>query len=403
MLVLSVFKSKISHNRISKKYESFEWEYYTDIDKIRMKLVNTFYDFAIVDEKVLFSNDIIELLSVRNIKVIIFSGDFENLENQVNEISGIEDEPMEQQEVEQEDKDVQIKVIEREKIVEKEVIKKETVYKSVYSGVENKTIGVVSLSKGSGSSFITMNLVKAISDYNVLTSMVETPFDLPYFYDAFGIKNRADILEKQFVSLPHLISEGKNITKDMEFIDNNISYLVQDATLENIDNSNWSYNKMMKLLYNTRAPITIIDIGYNLNNKIIMELINDIDILLVIIDAIPSKVVNNYNNLNIIKNIDSCEVVFVINKYNSGVNKKNLLDYMNTKKEILTIPFCDIDLVYKSYNKQEFPYSNNMIKEILEPGFNKIIRKVLPIDLLKQEYNHEPKKKRFSIFKKTKE
>jgi hypothetical protein len=398
MLILSIFKSEISHKRIQKKYDICEWDYCTDIDRIRTKLVNTFYDLAIVDEKVLFSNDIIELLSVRNIRVIIFSGDFEELENELNELVGFNnDKDIDEPEVEEDENNLKIKVIEREKVIEKEIIKKETVYKPVYSGIENKSIGVISLSKGSGSSFITMNLVKAISDFNVLTAIVEPPIYEPYFYDAFAIKNKSILVDKKFISVPHLINEKKTITKDMEFIDDNISYLIQDPTLNNIDN--WSYNKMMKLLYSTRSPISIIDLGYNLKSNLVKELINDLDILLVIIDPIPAKIVNAYESLNVAKNISGCEVVFVINKYNSGVNKKELINYLNTKKEIITIPYCNFNLVYESYNKCMIPYEFKEIRETLKLGFNKVIKNILPIDLLRQNIELQNKTK-FRLFNK---
>lgn len=70
-------------------------------------------------------------------------------------------------------------------IKEKQVVNETIKYVIPVTGAKN--IGVCSLSSGAGSSFITMNLAAALSDY-MNVSVVEPPIYTPYIYDTLGIR-----------------------------------------------------------------------------------------------------------------------------------------------------------------------------------------------------------------------
>ncbi len=257
--------------------------------------------------------------------------------------------------------------------------------------VPNKLILVVNLSKRAGSTFIALNLAKYLTAYNITPCVIEPPIDAPYIFDYIGLDKR--IMEESesefddYFSFPHAIADNIPILKDKETHSDNILWLVPDPRQQCI--KEWSYDNMLKLLFcSISASIRIIDCGWNFNHDSINKLLPHADLVLAIVDPMPTECMQNseilYNMLDMKRNGSPIE--FLINKWNSGIDKKELLKYLSVEP-IGYIPAVDIKYIYHAVYNCKFPIDNKEVLSLLSDPFSSILEIILPHDLIKHNDN----------------
>lgn len=84
--LLCCTKANLSYERIVNHFENFRFEsHINELDVLQEKLINNSYDLAIIDEKLWWLDEGIELLNKQNIKVIVFKGNFDEIINEITE------------------------------------------------------------------------------------------------------------------------------------------------------------------------------------------------------------------------------------------------------------------------------------------------------------------------------
>lgn len=393
MQIVVIMKSKESFKRIRLQVDnnSIEWEPIFDLDDLREKIVFIKYDIAIVDTNIWWKDEAIELFNKFKIDTIMFEGDFEEISQEIRNKIPINTPAEEVENLPEEltNEERPIRYIEKEIIREKEVKVKVPVYKEVYTGIPKQLIIIANLSKRAGSTFVTLNLAKALSDLKILCSVIENPVE-PYIFDTIGleqrlIKNRGEDFE--FYSYPHLIYENKKIEKDMETIEDGIIWLVSDPRKPLIQEQHWDYYKMMKLLYASRkASISILDIGYNIDKDYIKPILDEADKIFIVIDPMPTEIMQNkklFDDLLELKK-DGLPIEFIINRWTSGIDKKQLLNHLKITPLAL-IPAIDLKLIHKAIYDCKIPYSVSEIKEELSIPFNNIVKRIIPSEFITEE------------------
>lgn len=400
-------KSQISYNRLKKQYNdiiAFE-DYIEDIEEVQEKIIFNTYDLAVVDDKLWWKEEVVELFKSKGIEVIIFQGDFEEVEKQIEQFIKTDDTkeelPVDDNSTDSKGSNVFEQKI-QERIVEKPVKIKVPVYKDVYKGIKNQLIAIFGLYKGAGATFITLNLAKALADYKVSTAVIEPPIDMPYIFDTIGLEARLDITEEkeslQFYSFPHAISNNEKVQRDKATIEDGIMWFIPDPRKELI--KEWDYYKMMKLLYASRkASITLVDGGSNMLHESFNQTLSEMDKILVVIDCMPTEIMQNIDTLDKLIDMknEGYPIEFVFNKWNEGIDKDSLLKDINVNP-LMYVPFIDVSLVYKAIYSCQIPYSIDAVKNKLEKPFSRIVRDLVPIDLLKDKHKTENRKN--SIFAK---
>ena len=64
-------------------------------------------------------------------------------------------------------------------------------------------------------------------------------------------------------------------------------------------------------------------------------------------------------------------VIYVINKFNKGVNRRQMVDYLNIKKPVI-MPLVKTELIYTAEYNCKIPYSLNEAKNILQKPLSEI-------------------------------
>lgn len=412
MNILTCLKNQRSILKIKNNYNDLNFENIKEFEELQEKIIFSNWDIAIIDNKNFIDDtqtkEVVNLLENKDVKVLVFDGDFEALFEQIDSILN---ELKKEEEAENEKNvkvNVPIKYIEKEVEIIKEVKIKE--YKHMYSEIESKTVGIMNLSRGAGSTFITLNLAKALAEYKILTAVIELPLEAPKIYTNIGIEQKLSEDDENgylnFFSFPHAINNNEKIEKDKETYIDDIIFVVPDPHKENIKGEDWNFNKMLKLLNVARkAKVHLIDINNSFEHESVRDLLlEELDLLMVIIDPNPTEVILNISRLNEIKKLEKenrLNVKYIINKNNSGVKLKELKRYIEV--DILTsIPFIDNSLVYNALYEGEIPYRYEDIKEKLNQSFVPILRELIPLDLIKENVNKNKNttKKIFNLFRK---
>jgi len=198
--LICCIKSHESFSRIYNTFKddnNFELEGFTeDFEKVQENITVSQYDLAVVDEKLLWKDSVLDLFNKKDIKIIIFKGDFRKTINDIYKLFPKLEEAKELLKKEKstlknkESDSKEIKYILKEKLVERKVKVDVPAYREIYKGIENKLIIVTSLSKKAGSTFLSINLAKALSGLKIRTSIIEPPIDRPYLFDYIGIDGK---------------------------------------------------------------------------------------------------------------------------------------------------------------------------------------------------------------------
>jgi len=266
-------------------------------------------------------------------------------------------------------------------------------YKDSYSILTPKLIVVANLSKRAGSTFLSLNLAKYLSDLNILTSVLEMPFE-PYIFDNIGLQHRlgkgAFEEDFNFYSYPHIIYTGERVEREREIIDEGVIWMVADPRKDVIGKESWSYHHMMKYIYSSRkASVTILDVGNYLEHQSIEPVLEEADLILVVIDPMPAEIMMNSQRLTKILSAKrtSLSYEFVVNRYTKGVDKNELIDVLKLEP-LAFIPAVDLNYIHKAAYDCKIPYSFQEVKETLDKPFYGIISKLLPNQFFNQRKNN---------------
>lgn len=353
MQIICCMKSKISYNRLKNNYEIHNWEIVAEFEDLQEKIIFNSYDIVVVDKKLSYFNEVITLFKTKDTKIIVFNGDFEIVENELNSNIKIES-----------NNDKRVEKIYIEKVIEKE-IKVET---QIYKGIKNQTIGVINLSKSSGATFVALNLAKTIADYKVKSSIIEL-CESYCLFDLLDLKNKIE--QDEYYSFHHILNEKKIIDKSQRNTIKNLSYYAVDSRKAKLSLHSWNVLNLIKIIYASSELINIVDLGYLTNIDLLSSISDIFDRFIIVLDA-------NENNINIelLREINKIKVNgtivnVIINKVKDNIQKVNL-DYMDNT-DYKTIPY--IEDLKSNINEKN-------IKEYLKIAFSGIIRDVLPKELL---------------------
>ncbi|MCL4415448.1 MAG: hypothetical protein M1365_01910 [Actinobacteria bacterium] len=357
-------------------YIGFE-EYIDDIEEIKNKSLYKKWQYAVVDKKLSWFDEAVKFFKKNNIDIIYFYDDYKEV---IASIKSKVSQPLEDDLVEnsgfskEQGGDTKVRYIEKPitKIVEKKI----------YTGIEKKLIIISSLSRCSGSTTITLSIAKYLSNLDILSSVIEPPLGSPTIFNWIGIEERemarTEDSTSDFYSYPHEISCGNRIKNKAEYVFDNIVWIIADDRKEKIEK--WGYNQMLQLVYASNiAPITLIDIGDNLSHEAVKPLLSVVDLVLVVIDPFPTSCkINNNKFLELLKlKSDDFPVNFIINKWNSGIDKKEFLDFIGVKP-LAFIPAIDLAILYKANCQYKIPLCYREVSDVLDSPLNDICSLFIP-------------------------
>ena len=391
-------KSKESFKRITntlKIDDNFELEDFTSsLETLQENIIIKQYDIAIVDEKLTWQDAALDLLNKKGIKIVLFKGDFKKT------ISDIYKQiPKDKNDLEKSVKEnpAQFTGSSYDKLyyVKKEtpLIKEEALpFKNeTYKALENKLIIIGGLSKGAGSTFLSVNLAKALTDLKIRTSVIEPPLDEPYLFYYLGIDKQLSIKcsQNSFYSYPHAIDNGRKIIKNMGTIIDDIIWIMPSPFENKIES--WDHIKMLVLLDTARrSPINIIDVGTNYEHESIESILSGADMFLIAVNPLPAELNKNKDRIERLLKLkkEGLPIEFVINYCTPAITKKDLSAYFKTTP-VIYIPAVETRYIQECAYKYKIPITHPQISEKLFAPISEIIKNIVPLDILKETLKNQ--------------
>ena len=352
-------------------YISFD-QYISDLDEVKNLSLYRSWQYVVVDRRLSWRAEAVIFFKKKAITIIYFDDDYEDVIKSIKTIvkrpaveSGgnisLEEHKNNPGPVEK------IRYIERQKVIEKKV----------YTGIEKKTVIISNLTKCAGSTTLTLNLAKYLSNLNILSAVIEPPIEYPTIFHWMGIEERLNKGSgdgiNDFYSYPHKIWKNKSLKPGSEYIFDNIAWIVPDDRREKIES--WDYNQMIKLIYaSSLCPITFIDIGSNIGHASVKPILSNVDEILVVIDPFPTYCMGQNNKLEELLKLkeEGFSIHFIVNKWNSGVKDKDFLSYLGCEPSAI-IPAINLEYLYKANYSSSISCSYREVFEKLEKPLEEIL------------------------------
>ena len=194
-------------------------------------------------------------------------------------------------------------------------------------------------------------------------------------YDRIGIDKR--FIGREFISFYHLISSGQSVRGKCN-PDMGINWALRVPGEEFERNE---ITSIIRLVENVQGSNVILDISGNYGSSLCDEarieelkiLLSDSDMIFVIIDPLPSSLMADRRKFAMLKLLESegHSVTWVINKYNRGVNIKEMRNYLHLRNYV-TIPFLDEKELYTAEYNCETMLSTQNSSQLLQNCFKSI-------------------------------
>ncbi|MEQ2529093.1 hypothetical protein WMO40_20675 [Bacillaceae bacterium CLA-AA-H227] len=283
---------------------------------------------------------------------------------------------------------VNIPKVQKTKVVEK------------YVTVNQESIAFISVSKGAGSTFHSLNFASYLRDRELNVGVYEYPIHLDgrtYLSDVFGFfEDHGDNEDSKQISIPHLLSERRPIFLEQIPSYQEISFYAVDYNQKPINS--FSNEQLLRYLNTGKHTIKIMDCGFVPSDYFkelsFVDFLSFFHHIVVIVDCMPTMINPNIERLSFFQQLKEddrfqTKISFLINRYDSYMPKKEL-KYVNLSDahRCSSLPY---DHIFKALYDKKIPYD---ISEDIEQELYKIYNGLLEDLQLEEELHYKKKRKR---------
>lgn len=233
-----------------------------------------------------------------------------------------------------------------------------------YVTMIQQSIAFISLSKGAGSTFHSLNFASYLSEKGLDIGLYEQPvhFDgRSYIADVFDLFKTPN---RQEASIPHMILERKPIW--LEQVPEYCEVKVYATDYGQGFINNFKSEQFIRYLNTGKHTVKIMDFGYIpshwLNESTFLDVLNTFQHIVVVVELLPTSFIPNFERFEFFKNFqdeynNQSELWFLLNRYDSYIPKKEL-----KKLELDLSHRClalETNQVYKSMFDKKTPYDGS--------------------------------------------
>jgi serine/threonine-protein kinase len=283
--------------------------------------------------------------------------------------------------------------------IQEEIIKSEEDINLNLGNVTSQ-IMVCSLSKRAGSTFITTNLAKFISEQSIVPNVVEIPFS-PYLFDYLGIERLSSLLkeESSFYSVVNELYEKRPLIKERRYSAKGILWTLVDPRRPLIKEEDWDEMMMLNLLYSARkSNLSLIDVGNYIEHPAIVNTVKNVDYLIVVIDPILINIAQNLRRLSKFCELakGGVKVKLVLNNWTESLPKRELIKLF----DFAPVHFCPniaLPIVHRAAYNGDILYEYTDVSNMLKVTLNEIASDI--VVLQRGRTNNSQQKNKYSFLR----
>lgn len=420
MRIVLLMKSRFSYERLKNELKKHDVYKYTEtIDDIRDCIQYWGPDVAVLDVHSPFYEEAKELFFRFNVDVVEFVSDFESVIEEIETYAIFHTSESDNQQDKQEQEDYiydfseyekkineEVKPKEKEVVIEvkKEIVEVEKEVERIsYVNIPSKLIVVGSMWQGAGSTFFSTNLARAIAKRNVQVSYVEYPTIDPYMFHYFNISSWEEESEQKFVDYARII-HGRGIApRGKAWVHQGVQWILNDPRYTSI--KEWTYEKMLGLVYSLNTPVTIVDISTKWNEEGVQHFLHQADHIFVCIEPDPIKINRiapnrsrkseeqreEYKTIQFLKQVEKNEKVpyeYIVMKSSKPIEREEWLSCLG-KVPIVEIEYIPYPDIMSNVWDSRLTYDDELYHEELEKVFFPIIQTILPAKFHHLEKNDD--------------
>ena len=234
-----------------------------------------------------------------------------------------------------------------------------------HEALEKLKVGVIGISESSGVSFLTGCLARYLANTgNYRPAVIELGHGS--LYDSFGMDKR--FAGREFFRFYRALSENQSI-RGIRNMDEGINWILIAPDEEKIDISS---ELKFRMITQAKGDVILCDFSGFVDQD--FRLLQTMDQIIAVIDPLPSRMLKGYETLRGIKVLEmrQNDIIYIINKLNKGVNRRQMYDYLKIKKPV-TVPLISPEQVYTAEYNCKIPYSMAEIKKVLKEPLSEII------------------------------
>ena len=233
-----------------------------------------------------------------------------------------------------------------------------------YAEMDKLKVGVVGISAGAGVSFLTGCMARYLANTGRHSPAV-IELGGGSLYDSCGMDKR--FAGRSWFRFYEALAENRS-TRGAQNMDEGINWILRYPDEGKI---NLAFEQKIRLISHARGDVILCDLSGE--NEPDYELLRCMDQLIAVIDPMPSKMLKGYQILSNLKMLDIEKegMIFVINKMNRGVNRRQMLDFLKIRKPVF-LPLVSPESIYTAEYNCKIPYMLGEVKNALRESMEEI-------------------------------
>jgi len=233
-----------------------------------------------------------------------------------------------------------------------------------YAAVDKLKIGVIGISTGAGAGFLTGCLARYLANTRKHSPAV-VELGKGTLFDSFGMDKR--FAGRSYYRFYEALRENKSI-RGMWNMDEGINWILKSPEEGKIS---LSFEQKLRLVSHARGDVILCDVSGEAEPD--YQLLQSMDQIIAVIDPMPSKMLEGYHTLCNLKvlEIEGGDMMYVINKMNKGVNRRQMLEFLKIRKPVF-LPLVSPESIYTAEYNCKIPYTLNEVKNALQNPLGEI-------------------------------
>ncbi len=238
------------------------------------------------------------------------------------------------------------------------------------AAIDRLKIGVIALAPGAGAGFVSACLAGAFAETGRHHPAV-LEIGEGRLYDSLALDKH--FAGKDYFRFFKAVSDGKSIRgRSNELY--GVNWIVRSPAEEGIS---LDLLKTMRMVNHVLGDVILCKIA-DMGEEELWRLLWEMDRILVVIDPLPSKMLAGYHRLCALR-ASGLPILYLVNKMNGGVSRRELLDYLNLKN-LYYLPAIETEIIYSSEYSCRFVYNDASVKSGMEKPMKDLMQALLAVD-----------------------